>query len=87
MSQTRTDPWTQEPLFPPDAIELVMRWGFVPSADHAQLQWSITNATDGTLLRLEAMPHRPISATMHESTQMVRQALKALHELLDPFPA
>lgn len=54
--------WSQTTLLPADAVEAVLRIGFVGSADHAQVQFEVLNATSDELIAMEATPHTSVKA-------------------------
>lgn len=83
---TLTDPaWSQPGLFPPDVVEITLRVGVVRSQDHLQWQLEASNATDGTLMRLESCPHRVMAQAADALAQMGRQLALALDEVCGPF--
>ncbi len=77
--------WTQTTLIPPSAVEATIRLGVVGSADHAQMQYEIVNATDGTLLAMGSVPHLRIEHVPAQLPQMVLAVLDELAAFVVPF--
>ena len=75
MARTKTT-WTQSTLLPPEAVEAVLRLGIVGSANHAQLQIEVRDATDGTLLDMWSRPSVPwgeLAAAVEDAAQELKR--------------
>ncbi len=72
-------------LLPPDALELTLKVGVVPGADHVQSYWEIRDATSGDLLAAGSHPHSTMRACPGELLVAAREAMRALDDLVSPF--
>lgn len=78
--------WTQPALFPPPAIEMRLRYGFVLAENHLQAQCEAYNPSDGELLAMKAWPHAPISALQQRAVETLEWLYRTADGLVVPFP-
>lgn len=75
----------QPPLFPPTAVEVVLRAGVVHEGDHLQMQVEVRSATDGTLMALWSLPHSTLSMTHSAMQQAWSEWRDRMLEVTSPF--
>ena len=76
-----------ETLFdlPPDAVEITISLGFVPSGDHAQWQVEVKDPATGQLLALASRPHLSMARMMDTLEEASREAIARMFEFVAPF--
>lgn len=79
--------FVQTAIFPPRAVEAVIRIGFVSDPLHLQAQLEVADAEAGTLIHLESRPSvRPVTMRTYERTvQDLALVLWTMHLDPDPF--
>lgn len=78
--------WVQKSFFPPDLVEVVLRFGFSAETRHLQLQAEAFNPETKELLGMMSQPHIHVN-TRHEALeQAVHQLQRLARGVLDPDP-
>ena len=81
--------WEQQWLFAPVAAEANLRIGMVPEADHYQIQFEVSDPTNGILISMKSWPHVP---GVHIRTRIMEALVELIDHLEDkellpqPFP-
>jgi len=71
---------------PPEAVEITIRVGLVPSSDHVQVQIEATDPETGELLAMRSVPHRPrrsLGPELARALNYVTQLVIALEQGAD----
>lgn len=77
----------QGTLIPARAYEITLKVGIMPADEHCQMMLEVRNATDGTLLRMESIPHC-LPENFRKSYHVFERALDELiFDLTGPFPS
>lgn len=79
------EPYVQQTLLPPEAIEAVLRIGIVNAANHVQYQLEVRNPSDGTLLALESRPAAQLALLGSEAYEWLQRLLDATYVHVSPF--
>lgn len=77
--------WAQLNLFDPEVVELHLRIGIVPDADHMQWQLEVRDPAANTLLGMLSSPHVSASQWIRHLAQIESQLREQLSHRIDPF--
>lgn len=77
--------WYQQHLTPPDVLELHIRIGVVPSADHVQVLVELKDPTTGILTGQWSLPHTSVREQGDAIEWALVKARAALADHTEPF--
>lgn len=78
---------TQLAMLPARAYEISLKVGVMPADDHCQLLIEVRNATDGTLLLMESVPHVLPEHLLRTYQVIEKKLYEILSDLSGPFPS
>jgi hypothetical protein len=77
--------WYQQHLTPPDVLELNIRIGVVPSADHVQVLVELKDPTNGILIGQWSRPHTTMTNLRTTIAWGAATAIEHLEASVEPF--
>jgi hypothetical protein len=80
-----TNEWYQQSLTPPDVVEVNIRIGVVPSADHAQVLAEAKDPTTNIQIAMWSSPHITMHGLGRAVDTAVAKALAWIGEEVEPF--
>lgn len=81
--------WMQLPMFPADAVEVRIRFGVVPSANHVQWLVELIDPATKELLGMESMPHGELarwSPELYRAGLVAAEMIRTILESADGVP-
>lgn len=79
------DQWYQQMLTPPDVLEVNIRVGVIPSADHVQVLVELKDPTTGILVGQWSKPHGRLTVLRERVEWAMWKAINAVEETVPPF--
>lgn len=77
--------WQQLSMLRGGPVEVILRVGLFPEADHAQFQVEVRDAGSKELRALASRPHVDLSATADELTVWLAAVRSHVEDLTQPF--
>jgi hypothetical protein len=77
--------WYQQMLTPPDVIEVRIRIGVIPSADHVQAQVELVDPQTSILVGQWSKPHGRMTNLRTSIAWAAAKAIEAVEETIPPF--